>query len=237
VKSGTDYTVAWRANVARPGGKASSPGDVMAYSICGGYGTVAAVADVRSANFAQETISGHVNAGCRLRVQFYQADRTLPSSVEFAEVSVTVADPIGAASTPRYPALVLDNPAVSLKVTYTGHGWLQAWYKGRWSTLGFMPGSTGAPGRSTVTIAVPAHLQGRLINLNYDNAHVIEFNALYHMTGDTFFRDRALAWLRYTPAMEGLRVALNESVPANPSYADIAVALQGLQSAQLLAGP
>jgi hypothetical protein len=211
------YTVSWRARLTRPYEQVSMPGDVVLQAVCGANVTAIAVADVRSTTLGAESITGKIPAGCAPRVKLYQADGCWPSNVEFAQVSAFAADAVGGATAPRYPISVVSVPTVSLQVTYTGSGRLQGWFQGQWTTFADLP-----PGAHTIaTVAVPAYLQGRAVNLRYHNAHIAEFDTLYHLTGDPVLRDRALAWLAYAPAAEGHRKSLLRSVDVNPDYAAV----------------
>ena len=222
VAKATQFTVAWTARLAVVRGVDSTPGDVVLQAVCGRTVsnvavTDVAVADVRSPQPVEQTVSGRIPARCAPRVKLLQADGAAPSDVTYSGVSLRVSDPIGTARTPVYPMSVLDVPEVSIRLTYSGSGWLQAWWRGRWTTLAILPQGT----RSTVTVAVPAYLQGRTVNLRYHNAHVAELTELYELTGDTLLRDRALAWLPYAPAMERYRARLEGPVTANLLYADL----------------
>ena len=185
--------------------------------VCGRRVTGIAAADVRSTNLGLESITGTIPAGCAPRVTFSQADGSAQSGVEFAQVRAFVADAVGSATAPAYPLSVVSVPTVSLTVTYTGAGALQGWVQGQWTTFGVLPPGVGR----TVTVQVPSSMQGRTVNLRYHNAHIAEFDTIYHLTGDTVLRDRALAWLAYAPADEGDRASLMESVPINPDYAEL----------------
>jgi hypothetical protein len=213
----TRLTVSWTAQLARTVGVDSTPGDVVLQAVCGLTTTTVAAADVRSPIRAQEGISGEIPSGCLPRVKLYQADGAAPSDVTYADVSLRVSDPIGTAQAPAYPMSVLDVPDVSIRLAYSGSGWLQGWWHGRWTTVGFLGGGS----HRTATVAVPAYMQGRTVNLRYHNAHVAELTQLYEATGDTVLRDRALAWLPYAPAMERYRARLTTQVSPNPLYADL----------------
>jgi hypothetical protein len=217
LKVATQFTVSWRARLARPVGRPSMPGDVVLLAVCGGRATAVAMADVRSTTMGLESITGKIPAGCAPRVKLYQADGSLPSTVDFAQVNLFTTDAVGRATVPRYPLSVLATPTVSLKLTYSGRGCLQGWAQGRWVTFASLPEAAGR----TATVEVPAYLQGRAVNLRYHSAHVGEFDKLYHLTGDTVLRDRALAWLAYAPSAEGHRATLLEPVPVNPDYAAV----------------
>jgi hypothetical protein len=194
----------------------SRPGDVVLQAVCGRRATNVAVSDVRAPVRAQERISGQVPAGCTPRLKLYQSDGGAPSDVTYSDVGVRVSDPVGSAWAPRYPISVVDVPTVALRVSYTGSGWLQAWWRGQWTTLGYL-----SPAGRTATVAIPASMQGRTVNLRYHDSHVFELTRLYERTGDTVLRDRALAWLPYAPANESLRSRLQATVPPNPLYADL----------------
>ena len=138
VTRATRFTVSWTASLARSPGVDSRPGDVVLQAVCGRRATNVAVADVRSPLRVQERISGQIRAGCTPRVKLYQSDGGARADVTYADVAVRVSDAVGTARAPRYPVSVVDVPTVSLRVRYSGSGWLQAWWCGQWTTLGYL---------------------------------------------------------------------------------------------------
>jgi hypothetical protein len=107
---------------------------------------------------------------------------------------------------PSYPLSVLAVPTVAASVTYTGAGRLQARTGGRWVDVAALPPSGPLP--RTERVPIPAHLQGRNVNLRYHDDHVELLDRLYRATGDAALRDVAVSWLRYAPSAEGHRASL-----------------------------
>lgn len=115
------------------------------------------------------------------------------ASLSLAEPPTPSADPTG-----RYPLSVVEHPGVSVQLSYTGYGRLEAWADGRWVAIGTLNPTVR---RSVARVAVPGWAQGRNINLVYHEHHVYELDWFVQNTdcGD-LCRRYGRHWLDHAPA-------------------------------------
>ena len=212
---GQSYRLTFRARLTVPAGKNGTSGRVTVAAVCSsGLVTLFDYGALRGKAWSSFDfmVTMPKTAGCAMRLLFYQNDwHAVGSSLDVDDVSVETPPLISGGVKVPLPLSVIDEPSPLVEVTYSGSGWLGAWFAGHWYRLAYLPAAT----KATVRAALPARFQGRNVNLGYDELHVRELYLIYHATGDATAKTYGVAWQPMAPSY----MALNFATPPSPGSA------------------
>ena len=212
---GQSYRLTFRARLTVPAGKNGTSGRVTVAAVCSsGLATLFDYGALRGKAWSSFDfmVTMPKTAGCAMRLLFYQEDwHVVGSSLDVDDVSVETPPLISGGVKVPLPLSVIEEPSPLIEVTYTGSGWLGAWFAGHWYRLAYLPAAT----KGTVRAALPARFQGRNVNLGYDELHVREMYLIYQATGDATAKTYGVAWQPMAPSY----MALNFATPPSPGSA------------------
>lgn len=200
---GAHYRITFRGRLTLPPGQAGTAGALHVAATCpNGPVALRAEATIRTQQASPYDVEVTLPPQhCGLRVGFGPAEPDGdPSRLVVTDVAVhQVLAPTGSTATLPLPVSTVQQPDVSIALTYRGQGRLEAWREGRWITLEVLEPSTAA---RTVVVPLPAWAQGRTLNWGYHTLQTaqVAWISTHLAPGDPVFAGYGKRWQQLAPA-------------------------------------